>query len=101
MLSEDWQREEDCFPVNRKVLEEQMQGLKQDTMYTDVPLTDEEIEKCRKLINGTEIYLREDVQVATIIGEEAEGFFSGKQTAEEAAKIIQSRVTLYLQEQFQ
>ena len=101
MLSEEWQREEHSFPVNRYVLEERMLNLSSETEYGEQALTDEEISKCWQLINGTEVYLREDVKVATIIGEEAEGFFSGKQTAEEAAKMIQSRVTLYLQEQFQ
>lgn len=101
MLSEDWQREEDRIPVNRHVLEERMLGLKEDDQYTEKPLTDEEISDCWELINGIEIFLREDAIISKIIIEEAESYFSGDKTAEEAAKIIQSRVTLYLQEQYQ
>ena len=80
---------------------EVMLGLKEDTQYTEKPLTDEEIRDCWELINGTETYLREDMIISKIIIEEAESYFSGEKSAEEAAKIIQSKVSLYLQEQFQ
>ena len=40
-----------------------------------------------------------DETIVNIISEESSMYFSGDQSAEDTAKLIQSRVSLYLQEQ--
>jgi len=40
-----------------------------------------------------------DQNVLSIISDEAAGYFAGSKTVEEASKLIQSRVGLYMQEQ--
>lgn len=39
-----------------------------------------------------------DVKILSIIGEEANAFFSGQKTAEDVAKLIQNKATTYLNE---
>ena len=41
-----------------------------------------------------------DQALENILSEEADAYFAGATTAQQAAKIIQSRASLYLQEQY-
>lgn len=50
-------------------------------------------------IDGITVYSYYDTQIYNIVDEETGMYFSGDQTAEKAAEMIQSRVTLYLSEQ--
>jgi len=49
-----------------------------------------------RMIDSSEI----DVNVLDIVWEGAEDFFNGRNTAGETARIIQSRVSIYISEQF-
>ena len=53
----------------------------------------------REQVYGTEKLARYDEQVFAVIRSEAEAYFAGQKTAEEAAGQIQSRLSIYLAEQ--
>ena len=61
--------------------------------------SEDEIRILREYIAGIRMYAEDDPAVSSIIIEEAEKYFSGDQTAEQAASMIQSRCSLYLSEQ--
>lgn len=58
----------------------------------------EEIDGIRALIEIARPLSQESDEIYTIIGEEAAPYFAGQKSAEEAAKIIQSRVQIYVSE---
>ncbi len=60
--------------------------------------TPEQIEELRTLIELARPVNSSDSQILQIISEEAQAYFKDKKTAEEVAKIIQSRVNLYVNE---
>ena len=62
-------------------------------------VTQEQYDAVMDLINSTTSYLDYDQNVLDIITEEAAGYFAGSKTLEEASRLIQSRVNLYIQEQ--
>ena len=51
------------------------------------------------VIDSTTSFVDYDQNVLNIISDEAAGYLAGSKTAEEASKLIQSRVSLYIQEQ--
>lgn len=62
------------------------------------PMTKEEVERFKKeLYSFTSVYVY-DENLIKIVQEEAAAFFSGQKTAEEVAKIIQSRAQIYVNE---
>ncbi len=58
-----------------------------------------DIDRMNDVIASADGIMSYNSSVSDIISEEAETFFSKSKTAEEAAKLIQSRVQLYLEEQ--
>lgn len=68
----------------------------QDRKYE---LTQADAQKLWTLVNDTTLLSGSDLAVLTIITEEADAYFSGVRTAEEAAVLIQNRTALYLAEQ--
>ena len=58
----------------------------------------EEIEGIRQLIEIARPLSRESEEIYSIIGEEAAPYFAGQKSAAEAAKIIQSRLQIYVSE---
>lgn len=62
-------------------------------------VTQEQFDAVMALIDSTTSYIDFDQNVINIITEEAAGYFSGGKSVEEASKHIQSRVSLYIQEQ--
>ncbi len=68
----------------------------------DVPvyaMTDAEYDVFMDLLNNTTSFARYDTSIAAIIQEETEAFFLGQKSAEDTAKMIQSRAKLYVNEQ--
>ena len=61
--------------------------------------TREDVEKVMEIIETTDKTLRFDQTALDIISEEAAEYYGGSRTAEEAARLIQMRVQLYLTEQ--
>ena len=62
-------------------------------------LTDEQADKLLAAINGADKAIDMNTKLYGIVKEEAEAFFSGQKTAEEVARLIQSKVSFYLSEQ--
>ena len=70
-----------------------------DPMVELYAVTQEQFDAVMALIDSTTSYIDFDQNVINIITEEAAGYFSGGKSVEEASKHIQSRVSLYIQEQ--
>lgn len=62
-------------------------------------MTDYEKEVFLDLLKNTTVFMRYDSSLSDIIKEETQPFFAGQKSAEEAAKMIQSRATIYVNEQ--
>lgn len=69
-----------------------------DWDYTYHPVTDEEAEIFRNIINNAEPSQTSDQTVLDIIQEEAGAYFSGQKSPEDVAGIIQSRINIYINE---
>lgn len=63
-------------------------------------LTDEDIDAVLEFFNSVKSSPVYDTKVLSMINEEASYYFSGQKTADETAKIIQSRVSLYISENY-
>ena len=62
-------------------------------------VTQEQYDAVLALIDSTTTFVDYDQNVLDIISDEAAGYFAGSKTVEEASKLIQRRVSLYIQEQ--
>lgn len=102
-LSDEIQMREDrFFPVSRRVVEKQIDlalagELKTENLET-VRITQKDADKLLRLINETEYLSGSDSVIKDIIRDEAAAFFAGERSAEDAAEIIQSRVSIYVAE---
>lgn len=76
-----------------------MPPTEEQMRYFSRGLTLQECDDFMALILATNAIFRFDSAVYSIVAEEADAFYSGIRTAEEAAKLIQSRVQTYLAEQ--
>lgn len=108
LLSEEQQKKSSCMPVHLPSLEYKMELATKQTMAktyfngTEVNIgaaTEEEMATLMEYIKGIETSYYHDRNIYNIIMEEAEMCFSGDCTAQEAAKKIQSRVDIYINEQ--
>ena len=114
-LMDDYQRDfipPWYFPVNRAVfdrmLERAMTPSNMDMSYSDglvsikieiKELSQEQVDKLRSVIDNTTRITNDDDTLRAIVNEGAEDFFNGRFTAQDAARVIQSRVMIYLAEQ--
>lgn len=64
------------------------------------PSTDKDIEEVMTFIKSVDSIYRVDEDLMNIIREEAEAFYAGKKSAEEVSKIIQSRASIYVSENY-
>ncbi len=71
----------------------------EQTAYFSRGLTKQECDDFMALILASDTMFRYDGAVYSIVAEEADYFYNGMRTAEEAAALIQSRVQTYLAEQ--
>ena len=70
-----------------------------DEMIDVYAMTQAEYDKIMEVINSTTRVMTYDQEVLDIIKDETSAFFEGQKSAEETAKMIQSRVGLYVGEQ--
>ena len=63
------------------------------------PLTQEQVDYFMNIINGVDGSYQYDEELVTVVSEEAAAYFAGQKSAEEVAKLIQSRVQIYINEQ--
>ena len=108
------------FPINKTAYRKQVDELRksikngslpveQNYMMTDqdgneikmpstVKVTDQDFDNLEKLVSGANTLSISDSKVEEIAYEEAKAYFSGQKSADEVAKLIQNRVTTYLNE---
>ena len=73
--------------------------------YGDEPMielyavTQEQYDAVMAVIDSTTSFVDYDQNVLNIISDEAAGYLAGDRSVEEASRLIQSRVNLYIQEQ--
>lgn len=86
------------FPINLKARAAMRVGEQSNSQSTASPMTDEDIKQIDEMLSAAYPYPRGDNQLRQGILLEAEKFFLGQKTAEEAAEEICKRVELYLNE---
>ena len=59
----------------------------------------QDVDRILALINGVTTRYKYNTDIQNIINEEAESYFLGQKDYESVAKIIQSRINIYLSEQ--
>ncbi|MFC9778207.1 ABC transporter substrate-binding protein [Paenibacillus chitinolyticus] len=88
--------------VNDKKLDEIQKQVKAGTFKLPTGkaanVSDEQFNLYKKLIQKADSYSAFDMKVLSVINEESPAYFSGQKRAEEVAKLIQNRVTTYLNE---
>lgn len=118
-LEPDYQRTVYTFPVSLERIDELAKESMQPPYYTDEqgnkveytesywlgevevalhPMRKEDVEQVKALLTSVTQTVHVDDSIINMITEEAEAFFAGEKTAEEAAGIIQSRAQLYVNE---
>lgn len=105
LLSEDVQAQPRLqgFSVNKSVNEKILgelaaKGSAATYSGTEVPVSAEGIQTLKQMIAGANIYITDDGKIQSIIAEEAKAYFSGQKSADDVAKLIQNRVTTYINE---
>lgn len=105
LLSEEMQNipQQDGFSMIKSVNEKRLQEIGNKGTI-DVPkagtvqVNKKDLESIKVMISEASLQVTGDNKVQTIIREEATAFFSGQKSAESVAKLIQNRVTTYLNE---
>ena len=96
--------QESGLPANMEVLREELAQYKagnRTDWYGEVENISEADEaKFMELLSSVTVLEGMDQALEDILSEEADAYFAGAATAQQAAKIIQSRASLYLQEQY-
>ena len=82
---------------------EQVESISSSWLFEDVEInvpypTDEDIAEIKEIINSVDTLSDSNEKIMEMINEEAEAFYKGQKSAEEVAKIIQSRVSVYVKE---
>lgn len=97
-------KQESGLPANMEVLREELAQYKagnRTDWYGEVENISEADEaKFLELLSSVTVLEGMDQALEDILSEEADAYFAGAATAQQAAKIIQSRASLYLQEQY-
>lgn len=108
LLSEEAQllQEREGFSMLKSVNEKLINDLQEKVESGDYKLpngqpakvSDEQFNVFKQIVQSADQYVDLDSKVISIAGEESLAYFSGQKTAEEVAKLIQNRVTTYLNE---
>ena len=119
LLTDDFQEDQWSFPVTKTALDKSLAAAMEqdyytdengekvyydqtgyigDTEYTISPLTQEQVDEFKTLVDGASVAGNYDTDIMDIINEEATAFFSGDKTAADVAALIQNRVSIYLGE---
>ena len=62
-------------------------------------MTQEQADKLWEAVTTCDKVLEQDDAIYNIVFEQAQAFYSGQKTAEEVARLIQNKVTIYVNEQ--
>ena len=102
-LTEDHQKSCSALPINRAafnaVMQTDIDGTSSWAKYYGVKATLEDVALTEMLVSNSHKSAVVNNTVSEIVFEEAEKFFSGVETAQDAAERIQAKVKIYLSEQ--
>lgn len=119
LLSDDFQGDQWNFPVTKSALDKALaEAMEQDyytdengekvyydqstyigdTEYTLSPLTQEQVDDFKAMVDGASVAGNYDTDIMDIINEESAAYFSGDKSAGDVAALIQNRVSIYLGE---
>jgi len=112
-LMEDWQYDQEFmgFPTNQNAFDRVLRDAKvknnrsPDSIAWDdfrvqwTPMTEEDTELFMALIDSLSGTVSRDEPVWTIIREGAAGYFNGQVSVQDAVRVIQNRVSIYVAEQ--
>ena len=119
LLSDDFQTDQWSFPVTKTAFDKAMAETMEkdsytdengekvyydqttyigDTEYTIPPLTQEQVDDFKTMVDNASVGGNYDSDILDIINEEAAAFFSGDKSADDVAGLIQNRVSIYLGE---
>lgn len=97
-FAEDMEEEYYEGPDGEKIKQSKTTWGYDDFQIEIFAATEEEVAAVRGLIESVNTSYQFDMQMFSIIEEEAEAFFEGQKTAKDVADIIQSRVQIYVNE---
>jgi ABC-type glycerol-3-phosphate transport system substrate-binding protein len=112
-ITEDYQREQVTygFPVSRAVFDESLErymsfiegmSIGSEDFHVfgeDLILSQEDVDILRDFVDSITRMHNDDVALWRIVREGAQDFFSGRTSAQDAARVIQNRASIYLSEQ--
>ncbi|WP_027631439.1 ABC transporter substrate-binding protein [Clostridium hydrogeniformans] len=105
LMSEDVQKLDfdiKGFTINKNVYEEKMKKIKEAPLThpngTIINVKNQDIERLNEIVNRANIHLTEDATMEKIMTEEFKAFFSGQKSAQEISRLIQNRISIYLNE---
>ncbi|MCR8641663.1 ABC transporter substrate-binding protein [Paenibacillus sp. N1-5-1-14] len=109
LLSEEMQSSPELngFAMNKGVVESQFDAI-QDALTKDPmqlnggkvakPLSQVDLDSLKAMVNDAGTVSKVDGKIVNILFEEASAYFNGQKSVDEVAKMIQNRVTTYLNE---
>ena len=117
-LSEEYQDDTYCFPIRKSSYDKKAEDITHKPYYMDgdkkveyedsyyfggeevvmQPLTKDEVLEINNFIKSLTLVSNYNENVNNIIFEEASAYFSGQKSAKEVADIIQSRLSIYVNE---
>ncbi len=75
-------------------------GMADGSIHNIYAVTQEQADKLLEVINtATKVYSEGDDSIYDIVNELAQAFFAGQKSAEEVARLVQSKVNIYVNEQ--
>lgn len=83
------------FPIREDAVEKVLKNAANDGEWK---LPDKDVEKLRELIYSADIVSFNDDTLYNLVSSEAESFFSGGKSLDEAAALIESKLNIYLAE---
>ncbi|WP_018758292.1 ABC transporter substrate-binding protein [Paenibacillus terrigena] len=102
LMSEEAQslNEREGFSLLTSVNEQTLQDIEKRVKKGEITtkMTDRHFDELKQLIQSASSLAKADDKMLSIIEEESKSYFSGQKSAEEVAKLIQNRVTTYINE---
>lgn len=74
-------------------------GMSDGSVYQIYALTQEQADKLLDVINGTDKVYDQNDAIYGIVSEQAAAYFAGQKSAEEVARLVQSKANIYVNEQ--
>lgn len=98
MCMDSWDDVENSLPVMRESAENALTAATRGANRPYGNMTSEEYDVLKDYIGNVRMYCDPDIFISKIIIEETQKYLAGDSTAQQAADMIQSRVSLYLSE---